>query len=179
MTKCWKLSWYQLCRQTGSTGVCRYKWISKQSQRSFYKQHFNNQLLRPCHTTTLMAKSSDNKGATKYVQLISLGKLAAISQIFSDAFSLMKSFVFWLKFHCSCPKGQIDNNNGLVPLLILYVPRFYFKKNKDAFTFLSLLCAENITRTLNPSSWKTRNRLPHIINIKAVDNLHYIDIRLP
>ena len=59
-----------------------------------------------------------------------LDKIAAITQIiFSDAFSWMKSFVFWLKFHLIfiqilvnlVPKGLINNNlafgldNGLAP----------------------------------------------------------------
>ena len=36
--------------------------------------------------------------------------MAAFSQaVFSDAFSWMKSFVFWLKFYWS-PKGTTDNN---------------------------------------------------------------------
>ena len=49
--------------------------------------------------------------------------MAVVSQtIFSDAFPLMKSFVFWLRFHWTLfLKGQIDNNpsidfdNGLAP----------------------------------------------------------------
>ena len=46
-----------------------------------------------------------------YLTHLSLDKMADILQmIFLDAFSLMKSFVFWLKF----PKGPIDNNPVLV-----------------------------------------------------------------
>ena len=42
-------------------------------------------------------------------------KMTAISQtIFSDAFSWMKSFVFWLKV---VPKGPIDNNTALVEIM--------------------------------------------------------------
>ena len=45
-----------------------------------------------------------------------LDKMAAITQkIFSDAFSWMKSFVFWLKISLKfVPKGPIDNSPALV-----------------------------------------------------------------
>ena len=45
-----------------------------------------------------------------------LDKMAAILQtMFSDAFSWMKSFVFWLKFHWSLfPKGPTGKNPALV-----------------------------------------------------------------
>ena len=43
-----------------------------------------------------------------------LDKMSAVSQtIFSDAFSWMKSLVFWLKFHWSL-LGPIDNNPALM-----------------------------------------------------------------
>ena len=45
--------------------------------------------------------------------------MAATSQaIFSDAFSWMKSFVFWLKISLKfVPKGIIDNNAALVQVM--------------------------------------------------------------
>ena len=45
-------------------------------------------------------------------------KMAAISQtIFSDAFSWLKSFVFWLNFTEVFPKGPDDNNPVLVQIM--------------------------------------------------------------
>ena len=42
-------------------------------------------------------------------------KMAVFSQtIVPDAFSRMKSFTFWLKFHWFVPKGSINNISALV-----------------------------------------------------------------
>ena len=47
-----------------------------------------------------------------------LDKMAAISRTLSlDTFSLIKSFVFWLQFNWSSPKGPIDNNPLLVQIM--------------------------------------------------------------
>ena len=44
-----------------------------------------------------------------------LYKLPSISQTMGlDAFSRIKSFVFWLKFHWIFSKGPIDNNPAVV-----------------------------------------------------------------
>ena len=49
---------------------------------------------------------------------LSLDKMATVSQtIYSDTFSSMQSFVFWLKFYISStfvPRGPINNNPALI-----------------------------------------------------------------
>ena len=47
-----------------------------------------------------MDRGNKDKAEAKILTHLTLDKMAAISQaIFSDAFSWMKSSVFWLKFH--------------------------------------------------------------------------------
>ena len=61
-----------------------------------------------------------------------LDKMTAISQtIFSDAYSWMKSFVFWFEFHwclflkLNCQWGNNGSGNGLVPTTSIYLNQYW------------------------------------------------------